>query len=134
MSEDSTLTAKPLRLECVWDPELGQWLMVREDETLGDVVWLRKGGPPRDVTITLVPNQPGQTFDRANPLFASEVGCPPPSPRIDTDQIVNVTLDRSGTVLDFRNKNSGPARDIHYQLNFSSGAAYDPMFRNGGGR
>lgn len=134
MDDNPTLTAKPLKLQCVWEPQPGQWLLVREDDTLGDRIGLRKGSPARDVTITLIPNQPNQTFDRSDPLFASEVACPPPAPRIDTDQIVNVALDSSGTVLEFRNKNSGPGRDIHYQLNFSSGAPYDPMFRNGGGR
>lgn len=73
-------------------------------------------------------------FD-ADPLWAGENSpCPPPQ-GVNTNQLT-VTKQSAGT-LSIINQNSGPAREIRYQLNFlaadGSAAPCDPIIDNGGG-
>jgi hypothetical protein len=74
-------------------------------------------------------------FDTANPIWdhVSETDCPPKGAKSGQIEVVDCD-DRRLTI---RNKNSGNACTLHYQLNFVDGGGsaepVDPIFHNGGG-
>ena len=76
----------------------------------------------------------GLRFDE-DPIWAhenDEQQCPPPGINTDQLQVSSVAPGK----LSLHNRNDGPPRTLHYQLNFvdESGAArqVDPVIKNGG--
>ena len=122
-------------------------LFAKASESGGQVVWslgthnppapgkasvdIPKGDPGREIVIHLVSTQGlDVTFDRKDPIWATETRqCPPPQPKIDTDQlgVVDCT-DRKLTLFDSNSRECV----ITYQLNFHGAPAFDPEIRNGG--
>jgi len=84
-----------------------------------------------DIVFHLVPTQGlNISFNTCDPIWVDEnAQCPPP-PGINSDQIgVEDCKDRKLTI---RDANSGPGRDLTYQLNFVGVDPCDPVIRNGG--
>ncbi len=110
-----------------------QWTLTRPDGANAGSVDCPRGTGPWNVRIGLVPPEGVNLTYRTNdPIWAGENGCPP-APGINTPQISNVSL-LDPMTLTFVDNNTGAACDVTYQLNFSDGTAFDPVFRNGGGR
>lgn len=97
-----------------------------------EAVVIAKDSPGRDIIIHLVPTQGLDIeFDTSDPVFAYEgTSCPPPNPKIDTDQLS--VKNCSKFKLTMHDPNTRPCT-IMYQMNFIGADPFDPEIRNGGG-
>lgn len=76
----------------------------------------------------------GLSYDEGDPIWVGEnCPCPPPS-GVNSDQIGSI--DCNSHLLSAVNANSGAARELRYQLNFTakdgSSHSCDPIIENGG--
>jgi hypothetical protein len=95
-----------------------------------------KGGNGDDIAFNLRDESGrGLRFDSADPLWVDENAPCPPTQGISTDQLT--VKDCKPEKLFMNNLNSGPPRDLRYQLNFvaDDGSRFicDPIIQNGGG-
>jgi hypothetical protein len=127
MAKDVEFTARVEGGTVVWDCPDGK--PAKEHKTHVD-----KGAPPEKIDFRLKDKTGlGLAFDSVSPIHAWEQeGCPPSG--LETDQI-EVKDCKSGrlTIVD---RNTGPERTIHYQLNVvaQDGSSHpcDPIIQNGG--
>jgi hypothetical protein len=88
-----------------------------------------KGNPSFQVTFLLPTNPaPAFQFDRTNPIWSSQEGCP--NGACQDDQISNPSVDSTGMALTIDVDPNPDANAVHVSLGWSNGNRFDPIIIN----